>query len=153
MDRRMCFQLYHPIQKEKTFLPGRPTTHQVSSDTKGHQLRAQRFKGRSCWGRMGFDSCAQRRREGRSSKEAILYSTSTTRNQPLGGLRHRVFRWKLLPPPAVKTRRKNPSCHESHTEILEGLSSLLLPATTQNLGPEVSVTSPSKWSTWKSNTC
>lgn len=69
MDRRMCvFSTLSPNAGwKKTFLPGRPRTHQLSSDTKVHQLRAQRFKERSCWGRRGFGSCAQRR-EGRSSK-------------------------------------------------------------------------------------
>lgn len=52
-----------------------------------------------------------------------------------------VFRWKLLPPPAVKTRRKSRSCQESHSEIPEGLSSLLLPATgSPDNKPGVSVT-------------
>lgn len=83
-QKNVYSQLYHPIQDEKTFLPEKPRTHQVSSDSKGHQLRAQRFKERSCWGRMGFGSWAQRRRrEGRSSKGAALCSTSTTRNHQM----------------------------------------------------------------------
>lgn len=108
-QKNVCSLLYHPIQDGKTFLPGRPTTHKGSSNTKGHQLRAQRFQGRSCWGRMGFGSCAQRRREGKSSKRAVLSSTSTTRNHQMVW---EILRWKWLPPPALKTRRKNISCQE-----------------------------------------
>lgn len=116
---------------------------------------AQRFKGSYLlekdglwqqWGRWG------------RSKDVNLSSTQETIGWSETG---RFFRWKFLFGTGKKKRKKPPQDRkilpaEHYPGIPEGLSCLLLllqVLPTENLGPEVSVTSPYKWRTWKSNTC